>query len=203
MVPLLYPVLLFLLFACALAFPFHVLCRLPLFVGTLSVSHVVGASVVCSCPLGYFSLLNFFPFMVTNFNGNSKITLLPFITLPFLAVFGHAQSLDVSYIYLLCHIFSLWIVFTFLIPSFTFSLIVLSLMAPFVIGEIFHGLFFFFFFFLVITISGSLVVFLFPLKVFCFQSWFIVPWGILSLSMKHTHGMCCAVLSCSVVSDSL
>ena len=77
MVPLLYPVLLFLLFACALAFPFHVLCRLPLFVGTLSVSHVFGASVVCSFPLGYFSLLNFFPFMVTNFNGNSKITLLP------------------------------------------------------------------------------------------------------------------------------
>ena len=137
--------------------------------------------------------------MVTNFNGNSKITLLPFITLAFLVVFGHAQSLDVSCIYLLCHIFSLWIVFTFLIPSFTFSLIVLSLIASFVIGEIFYGLFFF----LLITISGSLVVFLFPLKVFCFQSWFIVPWGILSLSMKHTHGMCCAVLSCSVVSDSV
>ena len=143
MVTLLYPVLLFLLFACALAFPFHVLCRLPLFMGTLSVSYVFGASVVCSFPLGYFSLLKFFPFMVTNFNATSKVTLLPFITLPFPVVFGHAQSIDVSCIYLLCHIFSLWIVFTFLIPSLNFSLIVLSLMASFVFGEIFHGLFFF------------------------------------------------------------
>ena len=45
--------------------------------------------------------------------------------------------------------------------------------------------------------SGSLLTLLscsFPLTVFCFQSWFLLPWGILSLSLiTYTwHVQCCA-----------
>ena len=170
--------------------------------GTLSVSHVFGASVVCSFPLGYFSLLKFFPFMVTNFNGNSKITLLPFITLAFLVVFGHAQSLDVSCIYLLCHIFSLWIVFTFLIPSFTFSLIVLSLIASFVIGEIFYGLFFFFthhYFRFIGSLFISIEGFLFSVLVYC-----SLGYSVIIYETYTWHVLCCAqLLSCVRLCDPM
>ena len=145
--------------------------------------------------------------MVTNFKANSKVNWLPFITLPFPVVFGHSQSFDVSCIYLLCHIFSLWIFFfSFLIPS--FSLIVLSLMASFVIGEIFHGLLNFFL--LLIMISGSVVVFW-----LCFHVHFHWRFSVFSLGFFFPGASChylwyihmaCAVLcvvtqSCPTLGD--
>ena len=143
--------------------------------------------------------------MVTNFKANSKVNWLPFITLPFPVVFGHSQSFDVSCIYLLCHIFSLWIVFFFLFnPLFLFDSVIFN-------GIICYWWNFswaFKFFFTThhdFRFSGSLLTLLscsFPLTVFCFQSWFLLPWGILSLSLIHTHGVCSAVRGHSVVSDS-
>lgn len=63
--PFVYQIL-FLLFACGLAFLFHVLCSFPLFMGHVicitSLELLLSVPIEAALCLGYFSLLKFFPF---------------------------------------------------------------------------------------------------------------------------------------------
>lgn len=167
--------ILFLLFACGLAFPFHVLCSFPLFMGHIIC--ITSLELLLSVPLEaalclLLSLLKFFPFYGDwlNFYANFTVYIASHDS-HFQLLLDMLQSLDVSCIYLLCHIFPHHLLmvspFSSFNPLFLFDSVFFS---GFLLLLMKFSLSFLPFSFRLIFVLFTLLSSPVPLNVFCSQS---------------------------------
>ena len=169
--------ILFLLFACGLAFPFHVLCSFPLYMGHIicitSLELLLSVPTEAALCLGYFSLLKFFPSMVICLTFMQiSLYILPLSTLIFSCLWtcsSHLMWAEFTFGAIFFPLF--WWFLPFPMSIFLSCTRMFSLMAFFYCWWNFLWFFYFYHFFRLIVGLFTLLSWPVPLKAFCFQSW--------------------------------